>query len=510
MALFRAVSTIGSYTLVSRIFGFFRDTMVANYLGAGFLSDAFLVAFKLPNFLRRLFAEGAFNSAFVPLFAGTLEADGPEASRRFAEEVLSSLALILLLIVLAAEIFMPLVVLAFAPGFDADPAKFDLSITLSRLTFPYIFLISIVTLFSAILNSLHKFAYAAIAPILLNLCMMGGLYFLSPYTATPAHALAIGVSLSGVVQCLFLAHGCRKAGLMPRFVRPRFSPPVKRVLKLAAPSAFGAGVAQVNLLVDIWLASSIPGAVSWIYYADRINELPIGVIGVAISTALLPLMTRAIRGGNHGGAVAQMNNALSMGMAVIAPATVGMCVLALPLTMAIFEHGAFTARDTAAVVPTMIAFSLGLPAFVLVKVFGQGFYAREDTKTPVKIGLVCLGVNLFFNLTLIGPLQHVGLATATSIAAWVNVIAMAVILHKRGHFVPDPALISASLKSILASLTMAAALLLALHIMPFERTGNLHEGLQLVALVAIGGVVYAALAITTGIVPRHIFRRKTP
>jgi putative peptidoglycan lipid II flippase len=492
MSLLKAVSTIGGYTLVSRVFGFVREVLMAAVLGAGAASDAFFVAFKLPNFLRRLFAEGAFNAAFIPLFAGTLEQEGREAAQRFAEEIFSVLTMILLTIVIVAEIFMPWVVLAFAPGFDADPAKFALAVNLSRICFPYILFISLLTLYSGILNSIHRFAAAAAAPIVLNICMIAALATCKAlaFNEQAAVILSYSVTLAGLLQFIWMGWACYRADLLPRWRTPHFSAPVKRLLKLAIPAAFGASVAQVNLLIDLVLASTLSGAVSYLYYGDRLNELVIGVIGVAIGTALLPMLSRAIKAGDDALALTRLNQASFLCLALAIPAAVALCVLSEPLIFILFERGNFTMEDTAAVFPTLIAYSLGLPAFVMIKVIAPSFYAREDTKTPVKIGIYCVILNLIGNLVLIGVLQHVGLALSTTIAGWVNVIAMGVILHQRGHFLPDAALKKHCMQITLASILMGQMLWLVMNFLDWQGGTALHRLLCLGMMIATGMGVY--------------------
>lgn len=501
MALLRSVSTIGGFTMLSRIFGFVRDMLVARFLGAGMAADAFFVAFKIPNFLRRLFAEGAFNAAFVPLFAGTLEAEGEEAARRFAEEIAAALATILLLVVACAEIFMPWILLLFAPGFVDEPEKYALTVLLTRLTFPYIFFISLVTLFGGILNSLERFAAVAATPVLLNLCLIGCMVFLIPHLPgggelSASYALAVGVALAGLVQWLWLAWVCHRHGWLPKLRWPRLTPRVKRLLVLAAPAAFGAGVAQVNLLIDVVLASLFPGAVSWLYYADRLVELPIGVVGVAVGTALLPLLTKRIRSGQEGEAITALNHAIMLAFALCLPATLALITIPAPLVQTIFEHGAFAMEDRLAVVPAMIAYAAGLPAFILIKLFSPGFFAREDTKTPVKIATLCVLINLVGNLILMQHFGHVGLAMATSLSAWVNASLMGLILFRRGHFQPDGTLAVMLTKMALATAAMTALLLWLPGHLPFD---SLPERVLSLALLVAGGLVsYAALLFASG------------
>ena len=384
MALARWAATVGGYTMGSRVLGFLRDILIASVLGAGPVADAFFVAFKLPNFLRRLFAEGAFNAAFVPLFAGVLERDGRAAAKSFAEDVLTVLLWTLLVLVIAAQIVMPWLMHALAPGFADEPGKLDLTVQLTRLTFPYILLISLVSLLGGVLNSLYRFAAVAATPILLNLCLIGALLGLSRWTETPGHALAIGVTVGGIVQFVWLIVAASRAGMSLRLRWPRLTPGVKRLLILAAPAALGAGVAQINLVVDIIIASLLPpGSVSFLYYADRVNQLPLGVVGVAVGTALLPLLSRQLRAGEVEEAVGSLNRAIEMALLLAVPAAVALIVIAGPVIAVLFERGAFGVDESSATAGALIAYAAGLPAFVLIKVLAPGYFARQDTRTPV-------------------------------------------------------------------------------------------------------------------------------
>jgi putative peptidoglycan lipid II flippase len=487
MSLIKAVTTIGGFTLISRVFGFIREMMMAAYLGAGASSDAFFIAFKLPNFLRRLFAEGAFNAAFVPLFAGRLEQEGEASAREFAEEIFSVLTVILLGIVVVAEIFMPALVLAFAASYAQDAEKFALTVLLSRICFPYILFISLLTLYGGILNSMQRFAAAAASPIIMNLCMIAALW-LAPSEALSAHWLSFGVLAAGITQFLWMAISCYRAGILPQWRRPRFSPDVRKLLKIAIPAAFGASIAQVNLLIDSQFAATIENAVSWLYYGDRLNELVIGVIGVAIGTALLPLLTRTIKAGQEAEALHKLNQASFLCLALAVPAACGLFVLAKPLILTLYEHGAFTREDTEAVYPTLMAYSAGLPAFVMIKILNTGFYARHDTLTPVKIGLFCIAVNLLCNFMLMYFYGHVGLAMSSAISGWTNTLLMGWILHRRGHFRPDKLLWRRVLGIFSASLLMAAALAWLFPQLAWEKMADRVSHLAI--LIAVGGGVY--------------------
>ncbi len=492
MSLVKSTMTIGFFTFLSRISGFVRDVLMANLIGASWLSDAFFVAFKLPNFFRRLFAEGAFNAAFIPCFSSILTEHGREAAIKFAGEVMSVLLLVLLVLNAIFILFMPWITPFFAPGFADTPEKFDLTVTLSQITFPYILFISLVSLLGGILNSMGKFAAPAASPILLNLCMIGGMLWLNGMSATPAHALSYGVFIAGIVQLGWLIFICMRHDMMPAISSPQLTKQVRGMLLLMAPAALGSGVQQLNLLIDVIIASHIPDAVSYLYYADRITELPIGMIGVAVGTVLLPMMSKQIRSGNIAEARSSMNRALELVLLFGLPSTAALLVIAEPVIRVLYFHGAFTEINMVATKNALLAFTAGLPAFLAVKIFAPGFYANHDTKTPFKIAIVCVAVNLFFNLTLIHPFAHVGMAMATSIAGWVNVVMMAVILHKRGIFAPDALLKKRLLKMLVASLVMMVALVIVQqHFASFYAQGALMKVVGLSSVIAIGSAVFA-------------------
>lgn len=507
MSLVKSTSIVASFTLVSRISGFLRDVMMANLIGASILSDAFFVAFKLPNFFRRLFAEGAFNVAFIPSFSGMLTSEGRDAALKFAGEVMSVLLVVLLVLNAIFIAFMPWVTPLFAPGFADTPEKFDLTVTLSQITFPYILFISLVSLLGGVLNSFGKFAAPAASPILLNLCMIGGMLWLTS-TPTPAHALAWSVLIAGIVQLGWLIAICLRHDMLPHLRRPRLTRNVKRMLLLMGPAALGSGVQQLNLLVDVIIASHIPNAVSYLYYADRITELPIGMIGVAVGTVLLPLLSKQIKSGDLAAARGSMNRALEIVLLIGLPATAGCIVLAEPIIRVLYLHGNFTLADMHATTAALIAFAAGLPAFLAVKVFAPGFYANHDTKTPFKIALVCVAVNLFFNLTLIGTFKHVGMAMATSIASWVNLGLMVYILYRRGVFVPDALLKRRIMKMCVATKIMALAVFLISDLMAAYYLENaVIRSSTLLAAITIGGLSYATAVLAFGGVDTSYIKR---
>ncbi len=497
MALLRSIATVGGYTMMSRIFGFARDILIAAMLGAGPVADAFFVAFKLPNFFRRLFAEGAFNAAFVPLFARQLAAGGQEVARDFAARVLAVMVTALFLFVTALQIAMPVVMYGFAPGFASDPEKFQLAVELTRITFPYLLFISLVSLLGGVLNSLGRFAAAAATPILLNLVLIGSLLGAAPYMATPGHALAWGVAVAGIVQFLWLIGACRRAGMTFRLPRPRLTPDVRRLLRLMLPGAIGAGVVQINLLIDIVIASLLPtGAISFLYYADRINQLPLGVVGVAVGTALLPLLSRQLRDGDADAANASMNRALEFSLLLSIPAAAALMVIAEPVVVVLFQRGVFDAASAAASAHALIAYAAGLPAYILIKVYGPGFFAREDTTTPVRIAVFCVAVNLALNLILIQFIAHVGIALATAISAWINAGLLGFILRRRGHHSADRRLRQRLPRMALAALVMAAGLFAARHGLEAALAGPAPIRIAALAALVIGGMaLYAASAI---------------
>ncbi len=496
MALLRFAATVAGYTLVSRVLGFLRDILIARYLGAGLVADAFFVAFKLPNLFRRLFAEGAFNLAFVPLFAGRLETHGRAAALVFAEQALAVLLWALVLFTAAAEIAMPWLLPVFAPGFVGDPYKYALTVQLARLTFPYLLLVSLVSLLAGVLNSVERFAAAAAAPILLNLCLIAGLLLFAEQLETPGHALAWAVSVAGMAQLLWMVWNCHRAGLLPALPLPRLTPDVRRLLVLIAPAALGAGVQQLNLLVDLIIASLLPtGSVSYLYYADRIVQLPLGVVGVAMGTVLLPTLSRAVGAGDMDVAHERQNRALEFALLLTLPAAAALVVIATPVIGVLFERGAFDAAATAASAGALAAYAAGLPAFVLVKVLAPGYFARQDTRTPLAVAAVCLVVNVVLNLLLMGPLAHVGIALASTLSSWLNAGLLAAGLVRRGHLCLDARLRRRLPRMAVAALAMAAVLWAAAGALaPWLQAGLFAEVAALAALVILGLCCFGLLA----------------
>ena len=501
MTLLRSVATVGSYTLLSRVMGFVRDILTAALLGAGPVADAFFVAQRLPNLFRSLFAEGAFSAAFVPLFAGTMAEHGKEAARAFAEDALAVLLVALLAFVLVGEILMPLVMRVIAPGFAGDPAKFALAVALARITFPYLLFIALVALQGGVLNSVDRFAAAAATPTLLNLFLIAALLMMRRFGWHDGRALAWAVTAAGLAQFLWLMFSCARVGLALRLPWPRLTPQVRRTLAIMGPAAVGAGVTQVNLLISTALASFLPGgSVSYLYYADRLNQLPLGVVGIAVGTAILPPLSRQLRLGDHAGAVATQNRGLELALLLTLPAAVALAVLAQPIFIVLFQRGAFTPADTAATAAALAAYALGLPAFVLVKVLAPAFFARHDTRTPVKVAVMAVAVNLGLTLTLMQFLAHVGIALSTTCAGWLNALTLLALLVRRGHFrldrrarrnLPRVALAALGMGAVLLLLRMAAA--------PAFAGPLLLRIAALAGLVSAGLAAFALLALALGI-----------
>ena len=514
MRVVHAAAQVGGLTLISRVLGFVRDVLMAAALGAGPMADAFFVAFKLPNFFRRLFAEGAFNAAFVPLFARRLESEGLASARRFAEQALSVLLAALLVTTVAAEMFMPALVHILAPGFADDPHKFDLAVLYGRITFPYLLLLSLTALLGGVLNALYRYSAAAAAPIALNLVLIGALVLVVPLGGRPGTVLAAAVFLAGMVQFLCLVFACRRAGLVLRLPKPRLTPDMRRLFALLAPAAGSAGVIQVNLLIGNIIASHQAGAVSYLYYADRLYQLPLGVIGIAVGVVLLPELARRLRGGEEPAALTVQNQAIEFAMLLTLPAAGALAAIALPLVSALFERGAFGPYAVQATAAALSAFACGLPAFVGIKLLSPGFFAREDTATPMKCAGAAVAVNIGASLFLFSRIGHVGIAAATSLAAWVNAGLLAAILHRRGHLVLDARLKRRLPRLAVSALGMAVALRLISAPLSDILTGPAVSGAPALAALVLGGLAaYLGLAQALGAVDlaemRGLLRRRS-
>jgi putative peptidoglycan lipid II flippase len=526
MSLVRNSITIGGLTLVSRVLGLVRDMLMARFVGAGLASDAFLIAWRLPNLFRALFAEGAFAAVFVPLFNKKMtEAEREEAdlglvvARKFASQVLSVLFPFLVIFTVIMMLAAGPIVWAMTGGFpDGGPEKFALARHLTIITFPYLGLISLVSLLGGILNSLNRFWVNAAAPILLNICMIIALIFFRGDSAVETAATqAVAVTVSGVMQLLWLMWACHRAGASLKLSFPKLTPDVKVMLALIAPAAIGQGAIQFNLLISTSLAARFlpEGSVSWLYYADRLNQLPLGLIGIAIGTAILPALSRQIAGADSKAASDTQNRAVELALFFAMPATVALIISAMPIVHGVFEHGAFTPQDTLGTAAVLMAFSAGVPAYVLIKVLTPGFYARSDTKTPLRLALWSMLVNLVGNLILIWPLAHIGVGVATAVSAWVNVALLWFTLRKRGHIQVDSRLRQKAWRIGLAAIIMGIALWFGNELIE----GNLGTGLWrrvavLSVLVSAGGAVYALAILLLGAYRiselKTLLRRRAP
>ena len=493
--MIRRIATVGGLTLVSRLSGFVRDVVMAAILGAGPLADAFFVAFRLPNHFRAIFAEGAFAAAFVPAYARTLEQVGLPAAKLFADRIASALILINLVLLGIALLFTPEVVSVLAPGLSDDPERFELAVALTRITFPYLALVSLQTLFSGILNANNRFATAASAPVLLNLSLIATL-LLAPFFPDAGHAAAWGVLIAGVLQVLVVGGDAETHGYGLRFRLPRFDPETRRFLKALGPAIIGAGGVQLALFADTLIASYLPtGALSALYYADRINQLPIGVVGIAVGTVLLPEMSRRLAAGDTAGAASAQARGIQLALLLTIPCAAA--AIAIPdLTMrALFARGAFTAEDALAAGHTLAAYSLGLIPFVLLRSFTAPFYARGDTATPVKAALLAAAVNVGLKVVLMGPLAQVGLALATSIGAWINLVLLAILARRQGFAVSGAAIGGPVTKLAVIGVIFTAALYAGAMGLDTALSGlsMFRDEMALGILVTLGSVLYFAM-----------------
>lgn len=498
-ALLRSSATVGAATMLSRVLGLVRDVVLANVIGANGNADAFFVAFKIPNFLRRLFAEGAFAQAFVPVLADTREKGGLKAVRELVDRVAGVLGGTLLVLTLLTIFASPMVATIFAPGFLRDPAKLALTGDLIKITFPYLLLISLTGFAGAILNTYRRFAVPALTPVLLNLSLIAAALWLTPAFEEPAFALALGVLIAGFAQLLFQVPALAGIDLVPR---PRWAPEhdgVKRILVLMVPALFGVSVSQINLLLDTVLASLLPtGSVSWLYYSDRLTELPLGVFAIAIATVILPTLSGQRARADDPAFSETLSWAIRSVLLIATPATVALAFLAEPLLVTLFQYGAFGAQDRVMAAVSLQAYSLGLGAFMLVKVLAPGFYAREDMKTPVRIGIIAMGTNMVLNLLFVLPLLwwfnigHAGLALATSVSAWLNAVLLYRGLRLYGVLSITGIPVGWMIRIVLATLLMTLVLWwFTPNITLWENWNAWHRGYRLVGLCFGGLCAYA-------------------
>lgn len=511
--IWRSGGTVGAMTLISRVLGFVRDMVIARVFGAGIATDAFFVAFRIPNFLRRLFGEGGFTQAFVPVFTQYKEQHGIAAARDLAAHVIGTLAGILIALTAICVAFAPVLVLVFAPGFYADAQRYDLAADMLRVTFPYLLFISLVAAAGGILHSFGRFAVPAFTPVFLNLCLIFGALWAAPRFDIPIHALAWAVFVAGIVQLAFQLPFLMRLGMLPR---PRWGwrhPGVQRVIKLLIPTLFAASVAQINLLIDTMIASLlIAGSVSWLYYADRLMEFPLGILGVALGTAILPRLSAQHAQADPAAFRRTLEQALRLVLFIGVPATAGLVLLAGPILATLFGYGEFTPGDTRMAAIALCGYGLGLPAFLLVKVLQPGFFSRQDTKTPVKIGITALVANMIFNVILVGAMvlsgffaPHAGLALATAMSGWLHAGLLYHRLVREGHYQRDGGWGVFVVRIGLATAAMAAVLLW--FAAPLDTWGDLdwqEKVGTLTLLIAAGGMTYMVVALAAGLRLRHV------
>ena len=459
----RAISIISSMTLISRVLGYTRDLLIAKVLGAGLISDAFFIAFKLPNLFRRLFAEGSMNAAFIPVISGISEKSGKKKSDEFFSSIFSGLLIVLLTIILIVEIFMPLIVNLIAPGFTKNPDKFSLAVDLSRLTFPFVLFVCLTSLAGAYLNTMGKFASMAITPIILNLTMIFTLLIFNNdgNKVYISNNLSLAVSFAGILQVLWIILNLKVNGVKLKlnlfdisfFKKPKGE--TKRFLILLLPAVIGNGAYQLNLLIDMILASTLPdGSISYLYYADRVNQLPLGVLGIAISTALLPILSSQLKKKENKKANESLNNAIKFGIIFSIPSLFGLVLLSDEIISFLFYRGAFDLLDVNFTGSALIALAFGLPAFIIIKILVVPYFADEDTKTPIKVSIFSMIINLILNLILIKEYLHVGLAIATSVSAWINALILFYILTVRKKYFFDKTIFIIIFKVLVSSLVM--------------------------------------------------------
>ncbi|HEY6896645.1 MAG TPA: murein biosynthesis integral membrane protein MurJ [Rhodocyclaceae bacterium] len=509
MNLLRALATVSGMTLLSRILGFVRDFVIARTFGAGLATDAFFVAFRLPNLLRRLFAEGAFSQAFVPILAEYKNRRGEAETKRLVDHVATALFLAVLAVTAIGMVATPAIIYVSAPGFSGDAEKFALTVTLTRITFPYILFMSLVALSAGVLNTWSRFALPAFTPVMLNLAMIGGTLLLAPLFEQPVAALAWSVFLGGALQLAIQLPALARIGMLPRFSLLLKDEGVRRILKLMAPAVLGVSVSQISLLINTIFASFLPsGSVSWLYYADRLMEFPAGLLGAALGTILLPSLSKTHANAQHGEFSALLDWGLRLTLLLTLPAALALAILAVPLLATLFQHGAFTANDVLQTRAALVAYSVGLTGLILVKVLAPGFYARQDIRTPVKIALLTLALTQLMNLAFIGPFKHAGLALSIGLASCFNAALLYRGLRQRQVFMPAAGWGVFLLKLLAALAVMGAVLAWGVGSSESWLHGpGMSKALHLGALVAGGGLAYLLTLLLLGFRPKHFSRR---
>jgi putative peptidoglycan lipid II flippase len=508
--LIKFTAITGGMTLLSRISGLVRDIAFANIMGSGLVADAFFVAFRVPNFFRRIFGEGALSQAFVPVFSEYKETATPEQIQAFLDHMTGKLFVILVLITVVGVLIAPGFVTVIAPGFLDNSQKFRLTVDALRICFPYLIFISLVAVSAGILNTCGKFAVPAATPVLLNLSLIGAAFWLVPVVDNAAIALSVGVVIAGLAQLLLQIPFLKKEGHLPKPRVRRADDGVKKVFRLMLPAIFGVSVAQINVLVNTLLASFlVTGSVSWLYYSDRVMEFPLGVFGIALATVILPSLSKLHARGDGKSFSELLDWALRWVFIIVLPAAIGLIMLADGLIATLFQYGATTPGDVRMMSNSLIGFALGLLGLVMVKILAPGFFARQNTRTPVKVGVIAMVVNMVVAIALFYPFKHVGLAIATSIAAWVNAGLLYKLLRADSIYVPQPGWLPLFLKVGTGSLIMAVVLYWCAGSIDLWINATVWERVSRLSLcVALGAVVYFAVLFAFGIRPKHLLLNK--
>ncbi|MDD4977604.1 MAG: murein biosynthesis integral membrane protein MurJ [Gallionella sp.] len=507
MNLLKSLATVSGLTLVSRILAFGRDVLIASVFGAGIANDAYVLATRLPNLLRRMFAEGAFSQAFVPIFGEYKQRRGHEETKLLVDHVTTMLALILLAVTIIGIIAAPLIIYLTAPGFMEDPAKFDLTVQMLRITSPYIFFISLVAVAAGILNTYNKFWVPAVAPILLNICLIGGVLWMTPYFAEPVIALAWAWFIAGFVQLAFQIPFLKKIGMMPTLRLSLKDPGMWRVIKQMGPAMFGVSISQISLILNTVIASFfVAGSVSWLYYADRLMEFPSGMLGAALGTILLPSLSKCFASNNMKEYSRLLDWGLRLTILLALPAALALGLIAVPLLATLFQRGAFTGQDVVMTSYALIGYSVGLVGILLVKILAPGFYARQNIRTPVKIGIITLIATQAMNLLFVYLMQlhHAGLALSIGLGACLNSGILFYFLRKRGIYQPEPGWGVFMAKIAVAVGVLALTLWFAMGSTESWLTGDSWSRVLRLTMLVVGGMLayFAALA-ALGFRPRH-------
>lgn len=505
LKLVKAMATVAGLTGLSRIAGFARDILTASMLGAGPVADAFFVALKLPNLFRRVTAEGAFSVSFVPLYSQTLETEGEDKAASFANNTFSVMLWTLLVFTLLAVMLMPFIIYVIAPGFMGDITRYSMAVDMARITFPYLLMMSLAALMGGMLNAHERFAPFAAAPILFNLSLIAFL-LASGLFKTPGHAMSWGVFVAGILQCALLWHFLKKANLAIAYLVPNFKDAkIRKLFKLMGPGVIGAGVMHINLFADLIIASFLAtGSISFLYYADRLNQLPLGMVGIAVGTALLPMLSKAIAGGDRENARYLFNRALEICMLLAVPSALGLFMVAYPIIVTLFQHGEFTFQSARMTALVLASYAVGMPAYVAVKVLSTAFWAQQDTVTPVKAAVVSTVFNIVAALTLITffKVGVMGIAVATAMAGWLQLALLWLGLRRNEEARPDGRFVVSMIKIIFCCALMAAYVhFLGQKLYPYYLEDGLFDQIMgLIFIIGGGALIYAAGVIVTGVV----------